>query len=69
MNEKAMDAEYDDNSYRVMVAVGFSIGITVIAIILRLLARKIQHVPLGADDFTVVAGAVGFDLRFQLCLC
>lgn len=44
-----MDAECEDNSYRVMVAVGFSIGITVIAIILRLLARKIQHVPLGAD--------------------
>ncbi len=69
MNEKAMDAEYEDNSYRVMVAVGFSIGITVIAIILRLLARKIQHVSLGADDFTVVAGAVGFAFRFRLCWC
>lgn len=60
-----MEIKYDDNSYRVMIAVGFAIGITVIAIILRLLARKIQKAPLGADDFAVLAGAVGLDTGFR----
>ncbi|KAL9024379.1 MAG: hypothetical protein Q9196_006560 [Gyalolechia fulgens] len=55
-----MDANVslDDNSYRVMIAVGFAIGITCVAIALRLLARRIQKVPLGADDFVILAGAV-----------
>ena len=49
---------HEDHSYRVSIAVGFAIAITCVAIFLRLLARKIQKVPLGADDFVILAGAV-----------
>ncbi|KAL8837308.1 MAG: hypothetical protein Q9170_002565 [Blastenia crenularia] len=48
----------DDNSYRVSIAVGFAIGITCVAITLRFLARRIQNVSLGADDFVILAGAI-----------
>lgn len=63
------DEEYDDNSYRLMIAVGFAIGITVVAIILRLVARKIQKAPLFADDFVILAGAVGLDAGGRSCWC
>ncbi|KAI4170321.1 MAG: hypothetical protein LQ343_005074 [Gyalolechia ehrenbergii] len=54
----ADNVSLDDNSSRVMIAVGFAIGITCVAIALRLLARRIQKVPLGADDFVILAGAI-----------
>lgn len=55
----ATGIDYADHSYRVYVAVGFAIGITCVAIVLRLLARRVQKVPLGADDFAIMLGAVG----------
>ncbi|KAL8682520.1 MAG: hypothetical protein Q9186_001467 [Xanthomendoza sp. 1 TL-2023] len=54
----ASEVNYDDHSGRVFVAVGFAIGITCVAIALRLLARKMQKVPLGADDFVILPGAI-----------
>lgn len=54
----AAEINYDNNSYRVYIAVGFAIGITCVAIVLRLLARRVQKVKLGADDFVIMIGAV-----------
>ncbi|KAL9117370.1 MAG: hypothetical protein Q9187_006091, partial [Circinaria calcarea] len=51
-----MDTE--NNSYLTAIAVGFAIPITVIAVVLRLLARKVQKLYLGADDYVIIVGAI-----------
>lgn len=48
----------ENHSYLTSIAVGFAIAITCIAIFLRLLARKVQKLPLGADDYVIIVGAV-----------
>ncbi|KAI9694169.1 MAG: hypothetical protein M1822_003440 [Bathelium mastoideum] len=47
-----------NHGYRTYIAVGFAIGITCIAIFLRLLARKVQKLALGWDDYTIFLGAI-----------
>ncbi|KAL8665200.1 MAG: hypothetical protein Q9202_002422 [Teloschistes flavicans] len=54
----AAEINHDNNAYRVYIAVGFAIGITCVAIVLRLLARRVQKVKLGADDFVIMIGAI-----------
>ena len=49
-----------DKSYLTTIAIVFAIAITCIAVILRLLARKLNKIPLGADDYCVLVGAVSF---------
>ena len=51
-------ASQDDRSYLTSIAIGFSIAITCIAVILRLLARKLHKIPVGADDYASLLGAV-----------
>ncbi|MCJ1312094.1 hypothetical protein MMC25_005768 [Agyrium rufum] len=48
----------DNHGYRVYTAIGFTVGITCIAILLRLFSRKIQKTALGADDYFILAGAI-----------
>ncbi|MCJ1404062.1 hypothetical protein MMC11_007287 [Xylographa trunciseda] len=48
----------DNNSYRTAIAVGFAIPIACIAVFLRLLARRVQKLSLGADDYVILVGAV-----------
>ena len=48
----------DDKSYLTSIAIGFSIAITVVAVSLRLLARKLHKIPIGADDYAIIVGAV-----------
>lgn len=52
----------ENRSYLTSIAIGFAISITCIAIILRLLARKVQKLALGADDYVIIVGAVGFSI-------
>ncbi|KAL9582654.1 MAG: hypothetical protein Q9212_003176 [Teloschistes hypoglaucus] len=54
----AAQINHDNNSYRLYIAVGFAIGITCVSIVLRLLARRVQKVSLGADDYTIIVGAI-----------
>lgn len=49
----------ENTSYLTTIAVGFAIPITVIAVVLRLLARKVQKLYIGADDYVIIVGAVG----------
>lgn len=42
-----------DNSYLTTIAIGFAVAITFIAVILRLLARRLTKLPMGADDYTI----------------
>ncbi|KAL9119624.1 MAG: hypothetical protein Q9187_003824 [Circinaria calcarea] len=49
--------EQDDRSYLTVIAFAFCIAITVIAVSLRLLARKLHKIPLGPDDYFVALGA------------
>lgn len=65
----AVEVSHDNNPYRVSTAIGFAIGITCIAVTLRLIARKMQKVPLGADDFAILAGAVSDATAPDPCLC
>lgn len=51
-------AASDDNSYLTTIAIVFAVSITFIAISLRFLARKLHSIPLGADDYLMVVGAV-----------
>ena len=53
--------EADHNqSYLITIAIGFSIVITTLAIFLRLVARTLHNVYLGADDYAIVLGAVSY---------
>lgn len=63
-----MDAEklYEDKSYLVMIAVGCAVAITCVAVTLRLLARRLQKVPLGADDYVIMVGAVSLSLSLPI---
>ncbi|KAI9710159.1 MAG: hypothetical protein M1820_002961 [Bogoriella megaspora] len=56
--ETYMFLKSQNNGYRTYIAVGFTIGITCIAIVLRLLARKVQKLALGWDDYTIILGAI-----------
>ena len=58
----AAQTENGDHSYLVLIAVGFAIAITCTAITLRLIARRMQKVPLGADDYVIMVGAVSLGL-------
>lgn len=51
-------ANTDDKSYRTTIAIAFAISITCIALTLRFLARKLNKIALGADDYFMLAGAV-----------
>ncbi|KAL9045094.1 MAG: hypothetical protein Q9214_001820, partial [Letrouitia sp. 1 TL-2023] len=51
---------YEDKSYLVMIAVGCAVAITCLAVTLRLLARRLQKVPLGADDYVIMVGAATY---------
>ena len=48
----------ENNSYRTSIAIGFAIPITCIAVFLRLLARRVQKLAFGADDYVIIVGAV-----------
>ena len=48
----------DDKSHLTTIAIVFAVAITCVAISLRFLARKLQKIPLGPDDFCMVIGAV-----------
>ncbi|KAI9686303.1 MAG: hypothetical protein M1820_010659 [Bogoriella megaspora] len=47
-----------NHGYRIEIAVGFSIAITCITIVLRLLARKMKRLQLGPDDYLIILGAI-----------
>ena len=49
-----------DKSYLTTIAIVFAIAITCIAVILRRVARKLNKIPLGADDYCLFVGAVSF---------
>lgn len=48
----------DNRSYLTTIAISFAVTISCVAIFLRLLARKVQRLPILADDYTIIAGAV-----------
>ncbi|KAA6410959.1 MAG: hypothetical protein FRX48_05270 [Lasallia pustulata] len=48
----------DNKSYLTSIAISFTITRSCVAIRLRLLARKVQRLPLLADDYTIIAGAL-----------
>ena len=54
----------EDHSYLTTIAIAFAIAICVISISLRILARKRHNIALGADDATIVVGAVQFPQIF-----
>ena len=56
--ERLNMAASDDKSYLTTIAIVFAVSITFIAISLRFLARKLHKIPLGADDYLMVVGAV-----------
>ena len=49
-----------DKSSLTTIAIVFAIAFNCIAVILRLLARKLNKIPLGADDYCLFVGAVIF---------
>ena len=49
-----------DKSYLTTIAIGFAVAITCIVVILRLLAKKLNNIPLDADDHCLFVGAVNF---------
>lgn len=49
---------YDNHSNRTTVAICFGIALPIIAVVLRLCARKIQGLKLGADDYMIMVAAV-----------
>ncbi len=51
-------AETDNTSYRTAIAITFAVSITCIAATLRFLARKLNKIALGADDYVMLVGAV-----------
>ena len=57
---------HDDKSYQTVIAIALSIGITIVAISLRLLARKFNRIPLGIDDYLILLGAVCLFTSFRL---
>lgn len=48
----------ENRSYLTSIAIGFVIPITIIAVVLRLLARHVQKLTMGADEYVIIAGAV-----------
>lgn len=51
-------ADTDNISYRATIAIIFAVSITCIAVTLRFLARKLNKIALGADDYIMLVGAV-----------
>lgn len=51
-------APSEDTSYLTTTAIVIAILITGLAILLRFLARTIKKISFGADDYTMVGGAV-----------
>lgn len=51
-------ADTDDKSYQTTIAIIFAISLTCIAVSLRFLARKVNKIPFGADDYVMVVGGV-----------
>ena len=51
-----------DHSGFTKVAIGFGIALPVVAVALRLLARRITGLKLGADDYMIIVAAVRFIL-------
>ena len=51
-------ADTDDKSYLTTIAIIFAVSLTCLAVSLRFLARKLNKIPLGADDYVMVVGAV-----------
>jgi hypothetical protein len=49
---------YDNHSYKTTIAVGFGIALPVIAIPLRLWARRLQGLQLKGDDYAIIIAAV-----------
>ena len=47
-----------DHSGLTKVAIAFGIALPVVAVILRLLARRITGLKLGADDYMIIVAAV-----------
>lgn len=53
---------FENRSYLTSIAIDFVIFITCIAIILRLLARKVQKLALDADDYVIIVEVVDFSI-------
>lgn len=51
-------AATDDKSYETSIAIAFAVSMTCLALGLRFVARKLNHIPLGADDYFMVVGGV-----------
>ncbi|KAL8956223.1 MAG: hypothetical protein Q9193_006193 [Seirophora villosa] len=54
---------HDDRSNEIIAALGVCMGIAIIAVLLRFVARHLKRAPLEGDDWTIVAGllcAIGF---------
>lgn len=49
---------HDDHSYLTTIAIGFGIALPVVAVVLRLYARKINNLRLGPDDYMIIVAAV-----------
>ena len=47
-----------DKTYLTTIAIVFTIVITVVAVALRIIARRMKKIPLGADDYWIFVGAV-----------
>ncbi|TVY13954.1 Satratoxin biosynthesis SC1 cluster protein 4 [Lachnellula arida] len=49
---------YANHSERTTIAIGFGIALPIVAVLLRLCARKIQGIMIGADDYMIIVAAV-----------
>lgn len=49
---------HDDRSNEIIAALGVCLGIAIIAVLLRFVARHLKRAPLEGDDWTIVAGLV-----------
>lgn len=48
----------DDRSYLTTIAIAFAVSITCTALSLRFLAKKLQKITFGVDDYVMMMGAV-----------
>lgn len=51
-------ADTEDKSYLTTIAIIFALSLTCVAVTLRFIARKLNKIPFGADDYVMAVGAV-----------
>lgn len=48
----------DDRSTSIIAALGVCLGLAIVTVLLRFVARHLTRAPLGGDDWTIVFGLV-----------